>query len=101
MSADRHALDRACHALWCATLSLMTAYMQHCAPAHRLLLARRIAANFGTLAGQDSFPAASRAAFTRLHGRWNGIAATLAQPAPAVGGPGLLQRLLQLRSRPL
>lgn len=67
-------LERACAALWSATLSLLTAYLQQPAPAHRLLLARRIAANFGTLSQQQSFSPASRASFARLHERWTGTA---------------------------
>ena len=90
-------LERACMALWSATLSLMTAYMVQAAPAHRLLLARRIAANFGTLAQQDSFSCASRETFARLHCRWHGIAQGLAAPAPSQDGHGLLQHLLALR----
>ena len=50
MVASACPLERACVALWSATLSLMAAYMQQPAPAHRLLLARRIAANFDILA---------------------------------------------------
>jgi hypothetical protein len=64
------ALANACHALWLATLSLMTAYMQQPAPAHRLLLARRIARNLQTLSGQDCFGEACRERFGRLARRW-------------------------------
>jgi hypothetical protein len=101
MSASASPLERACLALWSATLSLMTAYMQQSAPAHRLLLARRIAANFGTLAQQDSFSAASRGAFARLHGRWDRIATELARPAPTEGGHGLLEHLMPFGSQHL
>ena len=70
--ADDSAADlaRACGALWLATLSLMTAYMQNPAPAHRYLLARRIARNFSTLSAQECFDAPCRASFERLAGRW-------------------------------
>lgn len=63
-------LAQASSALWVATLSLMTAFMQTPAPAHRYLLARRIARNFETLAAQDCFDSGSRASFGRLSGRW-------------------------------
>jgi len=39
-------LAAANRALWTATLALMTAFMQSTAPAHRYLLARRIAPQF-------------------------------------------------------
>ena len=95
------ALERACTALWSATLALMTAYMQQPAPAHRLLLARRIAANFATLRTQDSFSADARASFAHLHRRWDGIAAELARPAPSQGGRGLLKHLQKVRPQHL
>ena len=101
MSDSVSPLDQACIALWSATLALMTAYMQQPAPAHRLLLARRIAANMETLAKQDTFAPASRDAFVRLHERWHGIAGALARPAPSAGGRGLLQHLLPLLPRDL
>jgi hypothetical protein len=63
-------LAQASRALWVATLALMTAFMQTGAPAHRLLLARRIARNFETLQDQECFDSASRASFRRLAGRW-------------------------------
>ena len=100
MPASAARLEHACTALWSATLALMTAYMHQGAPAHRLLLARRIAANFSTLAKQDSFAPASRAAFARLQIRWHGLAEGHAH-APSKGGPGLLQRLLPLLSQDL
>lgn len=101
MTADDCALERACIALWSATLSLMAAYMQQGAPAHRLLLARRIAANFRTLARQDSFAPASRASFARLTRRWDDTAAALARAAAPQRGGGLLQRLLPFDPRGL
>jgi hypothetical protein len=67
-------LARACNALWLATLSLMTAYMQTAAPAHRFLLARRVATNFRTLQAQDCYDGACRARFARLALRWQGHA---------------------------
>lgn len=63
-------LATASRALWVATLSLMTAFMQMQAPAHRYLLARRIARNFETLAGQECFDSGCRGSFARLAGRW-------------------------------
>jgi len=52
-------LATASTALWSATLALMTAYLHATGPAHRLLLARRIAANFATLSEQQVFSSAS------------------------------------------
>ena len=63
-------LASACRALWLATLSLMTAYMQNPAPAHRLLLARRIARNLDTLSGQECFSESCRKKFGKLAQRW-------------------------------
>lgn len=63
-------LAAASRALWTATLALMTAFMQVPAPAHRYLLARRIARNLATLAGQDCFDPGCRASFARLSDRW-------------------------------
>jgi len=71
-------LAQASRALWIATLSLMTAYMQNQAPAHRLLLARRVARNFETLARQECFAAACRGSFERLARRWQARARALA-----------------------
>ena len=101
MAATDCALERACIALWCATLALMTAYLQQPAPAHRLLLARRIAANFQTLAQQESFSPASRDSFARLQRRWDANAATLSRPAKRQRGGGVLERLLPFRPRGL
>lgn len=64
------ALARVCNALWLATLSLMTAYLGTRAPAHRYLLARRIANNLETLRHEACFSVESRASFTRLAQRW-------------------------------
>ncbi|HVE54612.1 MAG TPA: hypothetical protein VNB23_14625 [Ramlibacter sp.] len=63
-------LAQASRALWAATLSLMTAFMQTAAPAHRYLLAQRISRNFDTLSRQDCFDARCRASFARLADRW-------------------------------
>ena len=63
-------LAAANRALWAATVALMTAFMQTAAPAHRYLLARRIARNFETLSGQECFDPGCRATFARLAGRW-------------------------------
>jgi hypothetical protein len=63
-------LAQANRALWVATLSLMTAYMQTAAPAHRYLLARRISRNFDTLSRQDCFDTGCRARFAGLARRW-------------------------------
>lgn len=76
-------LAQASRALWIATLSLMTAFMQNPAPAHRYLLARRIARNLDTLARQDCFDAGCRARFSRLARRWHDRAESLAPGAPA------------------
>ncbi len=89
-SDDNARLSQACTALWTATLSLMTAFMQTAAPAHRYLMARRIASNFGVLKEQECFTASSRASFSRLAVRWADKAAALSprQDKPN-GGFGL------------
>jgi hypothetical protein len=71
-------LAAACRALWLATLGLMTAYMQVQGPAHRVLLARRIAFNLETLSQQESFGADCRGRFRMLASRWQARAASLA-----------------------
>jgi hypothetical protein len=78
MNADAPALSRACAALWMATLSLMTAFMQTGAPAHRYLIARKIAKNLGVLREQDCFTAECRMIFTNLSQRWTAKAEQLA-----------------------
>lgn len=85
-------LAQASRALWLATLSLMTAFMQTPAPAHRYLLARRIGRNFDTLSRQDCFDAGCRRSFTRLAQRWQARAEQCA-PAPATPRRGLLEFL--------
>jgi len=80
-------LAAASRALWLATLGLMTAFMQTPAPAHRLLLARRIARNLETLARQECFDAGCRARFDSLGRRWQARAAQFEpRPAPALRG---------------
>ena len=89
------ALARACTALWTATLSLMTAFMHNPAPAHRYLLARKIARTLLTLHEQDCFSEDSRASFLKLSRRWNGKAERLApqeqeqRPRGGIGVPQL------------
>jgi hypothetical protein len=81
------ALAAANRALWLATLSLMTAFMQMQAPAHRLLLARRIARNFDTLSRQECFDEGTRASFARLQVRWQAHAEQFdRKPAPVLAG---------------
>jgi len=88
------ALSSACRALWLATLSLMTAFMHQRAPAHRCLLARRIASNLQTLSSQDCFDPASRASFTRLAQRWKTRADALAiAQTDTRAGPDVRARL--------
>ena len=84
--AQALALTRACAALWTATLSLMTAYMQTVAPAHRYLLARRIGRNLDTLSRQDCFDAGCRASFSRLARRWQLRAEQVAPDGPRPAG---------------
>jgi hypothetical protein len=79
------ALAAANRALWLATLGLMTAFMQTPAPAHRYLLARRIARNFETLSHQGCFDDGCRASFGRLGRRWEARAGQFApQPVQPV-----------------
>jgi hypothetical protein len=77
-TAATRELSQACTALWRANLSLMTAFMHNAAPAHRLLLARRIARNFATLREQETFSSESRQSFARLAQRWGDKADRLA-----------------------
>jgi hypothetical protein len=86
-------LAQASRALWSATLSLMTAFMQTPAPAHRLMLARRIARNFETLADQPCFDEAARAGFERLRARW---AAKVERLTPGFHESGALAWLRKL-----
>jgi hypothetical protein len=89
--SDTIALTRACMALWMATLSLMTAFMQNPAPAHRLLIARKISKNLGMLHEQECFTAECRMIFSNLSQRWMAKANQLAQHEDRPrGGIGLL-----------
>jgi hypothetical protein len=99
MNADALALSRACTALWMATLSLMTAFMQTGAPAHRYLIARKIAKNLGILHEQDCFTAECRMIFSNLSQRWHAKADQLAHDEDQLrGGTGLLEPAM-LRTR--
>ncbi|MES2939696.1 MAG: hypothetical protein V4864_18580 [Pseudomonadota bacterium] len=90
----RQELAQACKALWLATLSLMAAFMQTQAPAHRLLLARRVARNLQTLQEQDCFSTGTRATFARLSRHWADKAQQLdPQASPAPFGAGLLDAI--------
>jgi hypothetical protein len=93
--ADHLALSSACAALWMATLALMTAFMQNTAPAHRYLIARKIARNLGTLNEQDCFTTECRMIFSNLSQHWQVKADQLApnEERPR-GGIGLLPALL-------
>src|SRR3954469_16785388 len=75
-------LQEASRSLWLATVALMTAYMQVQAPAHRYLLARRIARNFDTLHAQDCFSRECRQRFARLAARWQRTADRLREGPP-------------------
>lgn len=85
-------LSRACAALWTATLALMTAFMQTPAPAHRLLIARKVARNLKLLNQQDCFTVECRMIFANLAQRWTANADQLArQDERPHGGFRLLQ----------
>ena len=86
------ALSRACTALWVATLSLMTAFMHTRAPAHRYLIARKIAKNLGMLCEESCFTAECRTIFANLSQRWSAKADQLAPSDERPrGGIGLLR----------
>jgi hypothetical protein len=93
--SEAEALSRACTALWVATLSLMTAFMQTSAPAHRHLIARKIAKNLGMLCQETCFTAECRMIFSNLSQRWNAKAEQLARhdsrDERPRGGIGMLQ----------
>lgn len=90
-------LAHACSALWLATLSLMTAFMQMQAPAHRWLLARRIARNLHTLGMQECFAPECRERFARLAMRWESHAQRLQLHSDAPqGGQRVLDTLRAL-----
>ena len=96
--ADALALSRACSALWVATLSLMAAFMQTSAPAHRYLIARKIARNLETLREQECFAPACRVTFAKLSQRWTAKADQLArQEDQPRGGIGFLQPIWKMR----
>jgi hypothetical protein len=59
----------------------MTAYMHTSAPAHRYLLASRIARNFGALREQEFFDDCTRASFSKLARRWESKADALSPTA--------------------
>lgn len=90
---DHIALQRACMALWVATLSLMTAFMHNNAPAHRYLIARKIAKNLSMLHREEQvFTTECRMIFNNLAQRWTAKADQLAhQDDQPRGGVGLLQ----------
>ncbi len=90
---DRIALQRACTALWVATLSLMTAFMHNNAPAHRYLIARKIAKNLSMLQREELvFTAECRMIFSNLAQRWTAKADQMAhQDEQPRGGIALLQ----------
>ena len=76
---DKLALTQACSALWVATLSLMTAFMQTAAPAHRHLIARKIARNLAMLREEEAvFSPECRMIFNNLAQRWSAKADRLA-----------------------
>ena len=90
-------LAEAARALWLATLSLMTVYMQTRAPAHRYLLARRISGNFTTLSAQpECFGKDACRSFEQLAQRWqqNAIACS-----PEAGPAGVGSRLMNALRR--
>lgn len=88
-------LPQACAALWTATLALMTAFMQTPAPAHRYLIARKIAKNLKLLHEQDCFTTECRMIFSNLAQRWTAKADLLApEENRPRGGFGLLQQAL-------
>jgi hypothetical protein len=89
-SFEQYALAN--RALWAATLALMTAFMRTRAPAHRYLLARRIARNFGALREQECFSRETRQSFSRLALRWGEKADALSPHPPTRGIHTLLRR---------
>jgi hypothetical protein len=90
---DYLALQRACTALWVATLSLMTAFLHNTAPAHRYLIARKIARNLSTLHEEEQvFTVECRMIFSNQAQRWTAKADQLArQDDRPRGGIGLAQ----------
>lgn len=97
--AELAALSQACASLWLATLSMMTAFMQQPAPAHRLLLARRIARNFATLQAQpECYSRTTLEKFAQLEQRWR-LKAERLSPAGEEQASGVLTRLQRLFAR--
>lgn len=95
-ASEKLALTQACSALWVATLALMTAFMQTAAPAHRYLIARKIAKNLDMLHEEEAvFSTECRMIFGNLAQRWSAKADQLApgQERPR-DGMGLLQAAL-------
>lgn len=92
-ASDALALSRACTALWVATLSLMTAFMQTSAPAHRYLIARKIAKNLSMLREEEQvFTAECRTIFSNLAQRWAARADQLQPGERPRRGLGLFAR---------
>lgn len=99
-ASQQVALAQACRSLWLATLALMTAYLHTRAPAHRQLLAARIARNFGTLVREaPAFAPQAQPRFAALARHWQAIARAHAQPLQTqrASWRGRLVRLLGLR----
>ena len=96
---DRIALQRACTALWQATLSLMTAFMHNNAPAHRYLIARKIAQNLCMLHQEEQvFTAGCRMIFSDLAQRWTAKADQLVRQDDLPRGDVALVRPGRLKS---
>jgi len=94
-ASEALALSRACTALWVATLSLMTAFMQTSAPAHRYLIARKIAKNLAMLQDEERvFTTECRMIFANLAQRWSAKADQLAPTERSAGGTGLMEHAL-------
>ena len=92
-ASEALALSRACAALWVATLSLMTAFMQTSAPAHRYLIARKIARNLSMLREEEQvFTAECRMIFANLAQRWTAKADRLAPGEQPRKGLGIFDR---------
>jgi hypothetical protein len=92
-ASEALALSRACTALWVATLSLMTAFMQTSAPAHRYLIARKIAKNLSMLREEEQvFTAECRMIFSNLAQRWSAKADRLAPGERPPSGLGVFPR---------
>jgi hypothetical protein len=92
-ASEALALSRACTTLWVATLSLMTAFMQTSAPAHRYLIARKIAKNLSMLREEEQvFTAECRMIFSNLAQRWSAKADQLAPGEQPRSGLGVFNR---------